>query len=40
MHTPESILENEMHKILIDFVMQIIHLIPAKWSGILLIANK
>ena len=31
MHNPESVLENEMHKFLLDFEIQMNHLISAKW---------
>ena len=31
MHNPESILKNEMHKLLWDFGIQTDHLISARW---------
>ena len=34
MHKPESILENEMHKILWDFEIQTDHLISARWPDL------
>ena len=33
MHNPESTLENEMHKILWDFVIQTDHLISARGTS-------
>ena len=39
MHKPESILENEMHKILWDFEIQTAHLIPARRPDLVLISN-
>ena len=40
MHKQESILENEMHKILWDFEIQKDHLIPARRPDLLLINKK
>ena len=40
MHKPESILENEMHKILWDFEIQIDHLILARRPDLVIINNK
>ena len=37
MHNPESVLENETHKILWDIEIQIDHLISARWP---VIVNK
>ena len=39
MHNPESVQENEMHKILWDFEIQMDHLISPRWPN-LAIANK
>ena len=33
-HNPESVLENEMHKLLWDFEIQMNHLISARWSDL------
>ena len=34
MHNPESVLENEKHKILWDFEIQTDHLMPARWPNL------
>ena len=39
MHKPESVLENETHKILWDFEIQTDHLIPARRPDLVLINN-
>ena len=39
MNNPESVLENETHKILLDFDIQTDQLISARWPD-LVIANK
>ena len=40
MHKPESVLENETHKILRDVEIQTDHLIPTKRPGLTLINKK
>ena len=40
MHKPESVLENETHKILWDFEIQTDHLIPARRPDLVLINKK
>ena len=40
MHKPESVLENEMHKILCDFVIQTDHLIPARKPDLVIVNRK
>ena len=40
MHKPESVLENEMHKILWDFEIQTEHLIPARRPDLVIINKK
>ena len=40
MHQPESVRENETHKILIDFEIQTDHLIPARRQDLVLINIK
>ena len=40
MHKPESILENETHKILWDFEIQSHHLIPARRPNLVIIERK
>ena len=40
MHKPESILENETHKILKDFEIQIDHLIPARRPILAIVKKK
>ena len=40
MHNPESILENEMHKILWDFEIQTDHLISARRSDQVIVKKK
>ena len=40
MHKPESALENEIHKILLNFEIQTEHSIPAKSSNLELINKK
>ena len=40
MHKPESVPENEIHKILLDFEIQIHHLIPTKMPGFVLINKR
>ena len=39
-HKPESVLENETHKILLDFEIQTDHLIPARRPDLVLINKK
>ena len=40
MHNPESILENEVHKILRDFEIQTDHLISARQPNLIIINKK
>ena len=40
MHKPESVLENEMHKILWDFEIQIDHLILARRPDLVIVKKK
>ena len=40
MHKPESVLENETHKILWDFEIKTDHLIPARRPDLVLINKK
>ena len=40
MHKPESVLENETHKILWDFEIKTDHLIPARRPDLIFINNK
>ena len=40
MHKPESVLENEMHKILWDFEIQTDHLILTRWPPAVIIDKK
>ena len=40
MHNPESILENETHKILWDFEIQTDHLIPARRPDLVIVNKK
>ena len=40
MYKPESMLENEIHKLLLDFKIQTEHLISARWSDLIIINNK
>ena len=40
MHNPESILENEAHKILFDFVIQTDHLISARRPNLPIVKKK
>ena len=40
MHAPESVLENEMHKLLWDFEIQTYHLILARWLDLLMVKKK
>ena len=40
MHKPESILENEIHKILLDFEIKMDHLIPARKPDQVIILYK
>ena len=40
MHKPESVLENETHKILWDFEIKTDHLIPARRPDLVLINRK
>ena len=40
MHNPESVLENEMHKLLWDFDLQTDHLISARWPDLVIINKK
>ena len=40
MHKPETVLENEMHKILWDFKIQMDHLILARRPHLVLINKK
>ena len=40
MHKPESVLENEMHKILWDFEIQMDHLISARRPDLVLIKKN
>ena len=40
MHNPESILENETYKILLDFEIQTDHLISARSPDLMIIKKK
>ena len=40
MHNPESVLENEMHKLLWDFEIQTDHLISPRWPDLKIINKK
>ena len=40
MHKPESILENEAHKILLNFQVQTGHLIPARRPDVVILNKK
>ena len=40
MFNPESVLENETHKLLWDFEIQTDHLIKARWSDFIIIKKK
>ena len=40
MHKPESVIENETHKILWDFEIKTDHLIPARRPDLVLINKK
>ena len=40
MHKPESVLENEIHKILLDFEIQKDHLIPSRRPDLMRINKK
>ena len=40
MHKPESVLENETHKILLDFEIQTDHIIPARRSDLVIVKKK
>ena len=40
MHNPESVLENEMHKLLWDFQIQADHLLSVKWPDLIIINKK
>ena len=40
MHKPESVLENETHKILCDFEIQTDHLIPARRPDLTIVKKK
>ena len=40
MHTPESVLENELHKILWDFQIQTDHLISARRPDLEIVKEK
>ena len=40
MHNPESLLENETHKLLWDFEIQTDHLISARWPHLIMIYKK
>ena len=40
MHNPESVLENEMHKVLWDFEIQTDHLISARQQDLVIVNKK
>ena len=40
MHNPESVVENDIHKLLWDFNIQTDHLIPARRPDLIIINNK
>ena len=40
MHSPESVLENDTHKLLWDFGIQTDHLISARWPNLIIINNN
>ena len=40
MRNPESVLENEMHKILYDFEIQMDHRISARWPDLVIVNKK
>ena len=40
MHNPESVLENDTHKLLWDFEIQTDHLISARWPDLIIINKK
>ena len=40
MHKPESVLENEMHKILLDLDIQTDHLIPTRRQDLVIVKKK
>ena len=40
MHNPASVLENETHKLLLDFEIQTYHLISARWQDLIIINKK
>ena len=40
MHKPESVLENETHEILYDFVTQADHLIQAKNQNLMIVKKR
>ena len=40
MHNPESVLENETHKLLWDFELQTDHLISARWPDLVIVQKK
>ena len=40
MHNPESVLENETHKILLDFVIQTDHKISARRPDLVIVNKK
>ena len=40
MHNPESVIENETHKLLYDFEIQTDHLIPARRSDPVIVNQK
>ena len=40
MHNPESILENETHKILGDFEIDTDNLISARWPDLVIVKKK
>ena len=40
MHNPESVLENEINKLLLDFEIQIDLLILVRWPDLVIVHNK
>ena len=40
LHEPESFLENETHKILLDFEIRALHVIPARRPDLVIINKK
>ena len=40
MHKPESVLENETHKIFWDFEIKTDHLISARWQDLVIVDKK